>query len=693
MKKPIHILRKGQGLTPWADPGSSGPGKRIFLVESQKKAAQVRLAFPEDEVVSVGKFPLQISISLGGKTAEEIRYKVRVHEEQGRPLVEGLAKKCDAGKTLVILTEPNTRGEALACGIRDGVEDALGREIAVVRPRNHSLHRASLIQTVEREIQKAPHLRDEPDRRKAASYWVKAAMDITWKKKISAWVGEAANLVRKFHGDRAGGTHQGLESLTRIQCAILHTLHRQEGKNRPTHPFWEVRCLLMGTIPGTILRAHIAVPNLMGLFGEENSLTKKIWQEKLEEARENALQGLCLPQRPPGTPWRFENEEEASLYRYHLKRYPLMVVEQIENIEEEEKPEPPHTTETILETSHSKKWATQKETGQALEELYLNGLITQFKTSDQNLSEESFQGLKKHCKEAVRRLYGGKNQTEANRGNKGKGAIAPTLWERPPKVAAEAIRRSVKPSQAEVAITLYKEIYERGWKSQQPDQKRRYLQITATGPLPITAEDAFQGNVARKENLFKSLMNVVMTGREESLGETASPLGQLQKGNLLQTTKIEVVALESHVPTKMTKEDLLVELQRNQMGKVETLSALLPKLESGGLIKESGGFVGLTPAGRTTIGLLNEYLGNFIHTRYHEVVHDQLQKIESGEVNPQDFLQYWWTSLGEVAGKLPPITEAVADSTGKTLAEIEETLKMVFPGNGNPEPGILERIA
>jgi DNA topoisomerase IA len=711
VQNPIHILRKGQGLVPWSPTKVIHPGKRVFLVENQRKANQIGLIFPEDEVISLGKFPLTQALSIPDKPKEKLHYRIILHPEHGKCLMAAIHKKCAGKEALVILTERNTRGEALACGIAEHLENPenLPPGVEIFRVHTRSLHRSDLIQSVEEELQKSPNLRRKPNAAKAASYWVKATMDITWKKKISSWVEEATKLVKRYHKTPAAG--QGLESLTRLQCALLHTLHKRESQNRPPHQYWEVQTLLMGSLPGTILQASIAVPNLLQLSAnEETSMTRRIWEDKLEESRWAAQNGLALPQKPPGNPWRFDNENEASLYRYHLRRYPLMTVESINYTQETPEPEAPHTTGSLLEASYRRGWGTQKETSTALEELYLAGLITHHKTGSPNLSDACFASLQKHARNSARpilatkRLFpqGGVDSfdhfpsqeiSEKTRQDE-QGAIAPALWERTPKVAQETIRRCLKPSLIELAQKLYQEIYDRARRSQEEPQKKRFIQITATGPLPITAEDAFRGDVSSKENLFKSLMNVILTGREEIPEGQASPLESLKSGNLLHAVKVQLHEKTSETPPQFSREELLLELQKDQLGKVETLAALLPKLEAAGLLEETQGIIRLTPAGRTTISLLTEYLGNFIHVRYHEIVHGQLQKIEQGKLNPEAFLQYWWTSLEEVAGKLPPIKEAVADSTGQTLAELEKALAQSNPkGFEPPDVVLFEKFA
>lgn len=645
-------------------------GDRLFIVENKKKSHRIQSLFPNDMVISTEGVPFEIIIDLPKTKSGDITYNIRLHPIKGTSLATEIKKKSLQSKIVIILTDPNSRGEAIATGL---VKTIPSLQEKTSRIKTRSLERKTIQNAVEREGKLPPDKWHKPNELKAESYWVRAVMDITWKEKVSAWVEEAARIVQILHNPQSP---KQPKSLSRLQCSILHLLQNHEStlQNYRGFKYWEVKTLLMGNMPGSSIEAAICVPSLHILEEDSIPLARKIWLEKMEKNIKGTRNGSSIPQPEPGHPWRFETENEASLYRHNIKRYPLFILEQTEKWEEEITPPIPHSTSSILKKAHQRNWGKQKEVAEALKDLYLAGLITHPKTGSNNLSEETFDKLWKFavqtdlkiCRE--RRIFPNDIPEQE--------AIVPTTWDKTPPTIKGEISRATKPLRTILAEKIYQEIYEQTVQSQFIKSSKKIFQIWVTGPLPSTAADAFKGVPIQKESPLKSLMNVVISGKIDGV-EKDNPLLQLKKQSLMQAIKIQIVEKETYIPPTLTQEELLLKMQEENLGKLETLTALLPKMEEYGLLYDKNGYISLTPAGKITINLLNEYLGNFIHQKYHEVVECQLKEIEKGKTNPKSFLQYWWKSLCETADNLPPIPDAIADSSGKTLKEIEK--KIIFP--------------
>lgn len=665
-KAPLYFSKESglQRITPIQN---IKDGERLFIVENRKKAARIQSIFPDDEVISTEGIPFEIIFSTPKSKTESLDYKIGLHPEKGIPLAAEINKKAPLAKFIILLTDTSSRGEAIATAVLQTFPILEGK---TTRIKTRSLERKTIQACVEREGKLPPDKWSQPNYLRSEGYWIRAVMDITWRRKVSAWVGEAARLVQIYHNPQ---NPKQPESLTRLQCSILHLLQNHESTllNYRGFKYWEVKTLLMGNTPGSSIEAAIAVPNLSILEEESIPLASKIWKEKMEKNLKGTRNGTSIPQPEPGQPWRFETENEASLYRHNIRRYPLFILEYSESWEEEIAPPAPHSTSSILEKAHLLNWGKQKEVAEALKDLYLAGLITHPKTGSNNLSDESFDKLWKFAVNADMKLC--RERRKFPKEIPGQEAIIPTTWDKTPPTTKGEISRATKPLRVALAERIYQEIYEQSIKSQLLKTSKKVFQIWVTGPLPSTAADAFRGEPIQKESPLKSLMNVVLSGKIEGIVRE-NPLLHLKKQSLMQAVKTVVVEKETSVPPSFTREELLLEMQKESLGKLETLMALIPKMEEYGLLEEKNDRILLTPAGKTTINLLNEYLGNFIHQKYHEVVESQLKEIEKGKTNPKNFLQYWWKSLCEAADNLPPIPEAIADSSGKTLKEIETRL-------------------
>lgn len=681
-KNPI-FYKKTEGLPERHSIRKILPGERLFIVENRKKGQRIATLFPDDAVISTEGIPLDIDIQYQHEGNPDIHYSIKL-SAKGEKLATEIRKRINQTKIVYMLTDPNSRGEAIAQGLLDNIPELQGK---TNRIRAKSLESKHLLTRIEQEGQLPPDRWGIPDSKKADSHWTRSVMDIAWKRKVNIWVNEAARIVRTLHDKEIPQKAQ--ESLSRLQCAILHLLNNLEEirGNYRGYKYWTVKARLMGSIHGSYFEAYIAVPNLLLLEDQTNPLIKCLWQEKLQKSTQHSREGISIPQQEPGNPWRFDTEVEAFRYRNNIKRYPLFTLETSEIWDEDIKPSPAHSTSTILEKAFQQKWGKQKEVAEVLQDLYLTGLITQVKTGSNNLSEESFNKLWKFSISEDIGLC--RNRRTFHEDISNQEAIQPTIWEKTPiKVTAE-IARSTKPTLVPLAERIYKEIYEQAIKSQFTKNSQRILQISAVGPLPSTAEDAFRGEPIQKESPLKSLMGAVLTGKIVNL-ERENPLFNLNKDSLLQVVKIWIEEHETKTPQGLNREELLLQMQTENLGRLETLTALIPRMEEAGLLEEKDGLINLTTTGKITIRLLNEYLGNFIHQKYHEVVESQLKEIEHGRSNSQKFLQYWWKSLCEVANNLPPIPEAIADSSGKTLQEIENRLlQNKKPPEQGPEFGIV----
>lgn len=669
-KNPLYY-RQGNGLQTASNSLKILPGERLFIVENRKKGQRILSLFPEDEGISTEGVPFDIDINNPKTGDEPLSYKILLNQDKGERLATEIRKKLEKVKIVFILTDNSSKGEAIAQGLMDNIPQLQGK---TNRVRAKSLERKYLKNLIEQEGKLPPDRWSRPDRLKAESHWTRSVMDITWKRKVSVWVGEAAQIVRSLHNIQVSPKAQ--ESLSRLQCSILHILNNKESarKNYRGYKYWTVQVRLMGNIFGSSLGVAIAVPNFSMLEDKTNPFMKKIWQEKLEECIRRNREGTGIPQHEPGTPWRFDTEEEAIQYRHHIKRYSLFTLETLETWDEQEPPTPAHNTSSILEKAYKQEWGKQREVAEVLKDLYLAGLITQSKTGSGNISPESFERLWKFAVAADIKLC--RERRLFHKDIPGQEAIQPTEWDKTPPQAQGEISRSTKPPRVALAERIYREIYEQAIKSQFTDNPQRILQVSVIGPLPSTAADAFKGKFTQKESPFESLMGVVLTGRISNL-ERENPLFKLRKNSLMQAVKVWVEEHETQAPEGINREELLLQMQKENLGKLETLTALIPKMEDAGLLQEKDGYIILTETGKITIQFLNAHLGNFIHLKYHEIVENQLKEIEHGRTNPLGFLQYWWKTLNKV--DLPPIPEALADSSGKSLQEIEERMRSNMP--------------
>jgi len=649
----------------------------LFLTENQKKSERLQNIFPEATILSTQGIPFTVEMDIH---PTQINYEV-VPLHQKRDLIENLLSEAKDARLTILAFDQTPKGEAIA----KGFEDSLKGTPTVRFPLNN-LGREHCLKRLEDLERLQPQQYPRADIHRAQAYWTKVIMDLTWSKEVSSWTSGLEEILREVFPEELTSRST---SLSRIQCALLHTLHLHEHRRKTYRsiPYYEVHCQVVGPHCKAPIELPLTVPSLAQFDPESTPQAFRTWQEKLIQSQQDVQDGVAAPQAPVGNPWRFNSPDEAENYKHHLLKYPLIPLEKLERTTKNKEILPPHTLSSLFATTKSRGVSTYQEVYNTLEHLFLLGYITAPKTNQPNISQEAFSQLTVTAKRfkrkpgKTRRVFPNPKTGESYSNLLKEEGIRPTNWDVLPATAEKRLKDIFYSGKHELAAYFYKEIYLRAAASQLNPEEEVHLRATFVGPLPLSLAELDNTQTVRRESPTHAHMSVVLS-TSMTLSQS-NPLSIFLESSRPQDTfqviGVKVLKKEPKKKDPLTAENLFHLLQEEGIGTVDTFNNTLEKLEKAGYIKLNDDQVFLTKKGDYMIRILNENLGQFIHTSYHRSMETHLHHIDEGNLNARDFLNLWWKTLQVVARTLPPTTESLLEGSEENLKKISKKDRAAEP--------------
>jgi DNA topoisomerase IA len=427
-------------------------------------------------------------------------------------------------------------------------------------------------------------------------------------------------------------------------ASMLKTLWEEEKKKELFHPYnyWELE-LTFQKSNGQKFKGHIIVPTFAQLGTSTPPKTREIWKKRMEENRLACFQGTALPQPEPGKPWRYKTWEEVAAQKNHMQKFPFFITESIIEHQQETEVKPPLTNTQILKLGQKLGKGSQEQIQAALQELYLEGYITNPKSNNCNLFKKSVESLLQSAEkkgwdlEKIPREF---NDEEYGVREKMLEAIRPTQWDKNP----EEVHTLLAPIPTkELKSWLYKIIYTRAINSQAKTQIHTKTKNFALGPLYLSrkelAEKTSNSFFIRRETEMVAHMNVpVLIEVENTTAES-----RFSEQELLECTHIDILEKKTDWTQKTGETELFDLLASEGLGKRDHLRQCLAKLKEFHYIFEENNELKLTSQGKSLTTTLNTHFGQFLDQNYHRIITDALKKVEAGMLEEEEFLREWWS--------------------------------------------------
>lgn len=588
----------------------------LIITENQEKAAAMRKALPDATVLSSKGLPWAPEIELCG-AAISCRKILRDSHKDRITQAEAASLDCDR---ILLAFEPTTSGEACAVEF----ETLLGRD-RCARWTCQSLDPKD-IRGIVGDLENLA-MRDMPKAVKGLgeSYWVQAAMDITWTARITEWIEKRTSRTEK---------------ITRLMAGLLKTIVDEKRKQElfVGRKYWELKCRTKRPEePGQGTPAWAVVPAFTQLRTETAPKTREIWKRKIQEAKIAAGAGRGLSQPEPGQPWRYESRDEAASQKNHMEKFPYFVVEARSEILKKTNGTPPATWDSIAEATAKAGKGRPEEIEAALMDLYHGGWITHPRSTNPNLGKKTVERLVTFAirtgiaLEREPRTFGDPDQHE-----RWAEAVRPTNWERTPEKAAALMGEGASRDRR---VWLYRFIYQRGLESQLPCREETIQRCFLLGPLFVRRKTAQEKKgkpfQTKKETNLGAHMNIILSANW--VGDTPP-----EEDTVVECRQVETVEKTLETPDHLTEGALFTRMGDEGLGKRDTLRHRLTELKKQGSLEIHNGVITLTEKGESLARLLNNHFGQFLDKNYHRTVAESLKRIESNQLDPEEFLKEWW---------------------------------------------------
>lgn len=304
-------------------------------------------------------------------------------------------------------------------------------------------------------------------------------------------------------------------------------------------------------------------------------------------------------------------------------------VDSVTKKERKRNPAPPFTTSSLQQEAARKLNFRAKKTMMIAQQLYEGidlgkegtvGLITYMRTDSTRISEvaqkESLQYIEEHF---------GKNYTPTEKRKERKQtnaqdaheAIRPTSTFREPAKIKEYLTRD--------QFKLYKLIWERFVASQM-----------APAIMDTISVDLLQNGVLFRANgskiKFPGFMKVYVEGTDDNKEEKENWLPDLQKGDRVNSEKIEPVQHFTQPPPRYTEARLVKTLEELGIGRPSTYAPTLDTIQKRGYVSLDNKRFVPTELGEIVYELLLEFFSEIVDVEFTANMEKELDEIEEGKV-------------------------------------------------------------
>ena len=328
------------------------------------------------------------------------------------------------------------------------------------------------------------------------------------------------------------------------------------------------------------------------------------------------------------------------------------IVTKIEDKPRTSSPKPPFTTSTLQQEAARKLRSSARQTMSTAQKLYENGFITYMRTDSTHLSNEALSG----SRDIIKNLYGNDYLPD--------NAIQYSTKVKNAQEAHEAIRpahrvfRSIQEVEkilGDGASKLYDLIWKRTIASQMKSAKLKQTTVTIKNQ---NTEFRANGQVI----LFPGYMRVYVEGSDNPDSDLANKekiLPELSEKEILNCQLLESDRHNTKPPARYTEASLVKALEENGIGRPSTFASILATIVHRNYVDRKSGKLSPTFLGLAVTQLLENHFTNLVSKEFTAKMENGLDEISRGESDAIPFINNFYHGGGQFAGLEKMLKEKV----------------------------------
>ena len=318
----------------------------------------------------------------------------------------------------------------------------------------------------------------------------------------------------------------------------------------------------------------------------------------------------------------------------------------VSDIEEKIKnshPKPPFTTSTLQQEAARKLRSSARKTMRTAQRLYERGFITYMRTDSTTLSEEGLNGARNE----IMSRFGKEYLPDSPRSYATKVKNAQEAHEaiRPAGVTFSSVD-TVRSTIDEDAAKLYDLIRKRTLASQMTSAKVKQIAVTIENQ-----KSEFRAN--GKVILFPGYMAAYVESTDKRSGVTEDQESILPDMEKDQTLVCNTLTAEEHAtkpPARFTEASLVKELEARGIGRPSTFASIIDIIVKRTYVQRDRGKLTPTFLGLAVTQLLENHFATLVDSEFTANMEDDLDAISRGEVDAVPFMKAFYFGSDDLKG-------------------------------------------
>ena len=318
----------------------------------------------------------------------------------------------------------------------------------------------------------------------------------------------------------------------------------------------------------------------------------------------------------------------------------------VSDIEEKVKnshPKPPFTTSTLQQEAARKLRSSARKTMRTAQRLYERGFITYMRTDSTTLSEEGLNGARNE----IMSRFGKEYLPDSPRSYATKVKNAQEAHEaiRPAGVTFSSVD-TVRSTIDEDAAKLYDLIRKRTLASQMTSAKVKQIAVTIENQ-----KSEFRAN--GKVILFPGYMAAYVESTDKRSGVTEDQETILPDMEKSQTLVCNTLTAEEHAtkpPARFTEASLVKELETRGIGRPSTFASIIDIIVKRTYVQRDRGKLTPTFLGLAVTQLLENHFTTLVDSEFTANMEDDLDAISRGEVDAVPFMKAFYFGSDDLKG-------------------------------------------
>ncbi|MEF8792287.1 type I DNA topoisomerase [Thiohalorhabdus sp.] len=587
--------------------------KHVVVVESPAKAKSINNYLGNDYKVVASYGHVRDLRAKEGAVDPEQDFRMTYEViERNKKHVDAIASEMDNADSLILATDPDREGEAIAWHLAELLREREKLEgKPVYRVVFHEITKTAVQEAVADPREISENLVNAQQARRALDYLVGFNLSpLLWKK-----------------------VRRGL-SAGRVQSPALRLVAEREQEIEAFEPteYWSIEADLAAQTGG-----DEAMP----------------FTAQLVEAEGDKLEKLSIGDSERAEQLRARVEGAAT--------DGALSVSSVEKKQRKRNPAPPFTTSTMQQEASRKLGFPVSKTMRVAQQLYEGidlgegtvGLITYMRTDSVNLSTEAVE----EARQIIGERYGADFLPEQPRAFKSQSknvqeaheAVRPTSPSRHP----ETVRDKLDKDQAR--------LYDLIWKRMVAGQMSHALVDTVT--VHFQPEPGWRLKASGSTIAFSGFLKVYEEGTDDTAEQKDNRLPPLAEGDRPWLQQVRKEQHFTEPPPRYTEATLVKQLEAYGIGRPSTYASILSTLQDRGYAELQNKRFFVTDVGRVVNRFLTNHFTDYVDYDFTARLEDELDAIARGEADWKPVLHRFWDPFHkQVAEKEESVTRAEVTS-------------------------------